>query len=375
MQDRPVTMIAAARRSGRPCAALCANLVLAASSVLVLAPAAGAATAGWKRIEVPATGTYALRYLPPALAVPNTPPVPAVVFLHGSGSSPELWQARLQGLADGLGFVAVLPAAVSPIGFGPGDDAATVSAVLAAVAAEIPLAGDRLAIAGHSSGGAFAAVLALAGRDERFAGVFALGIPYRSVLELGEPAYAPPVRLYYGGDDPNLTGGHLDAWVVQLDRLGVPHEVAVAPGFGHNSWPDGTLETGFAFLLAQRYRTAAGCTPSPTRLCLGDGRYAVEASWTTPAGGAGTARVAAARSGDSGLFWFFRPDNWELQVKVLDGCALTGHWWVFAAATTDVEYSLTVTDLTAPDHPAVYHHAGGEAAPAITDTLALDTCP
>jgi hypothetical protein len=47
---------------------------------------------------------------------------------------------------------------------------------------------------------------------------------------------------------------------------------------------------------------------------------------------------------------------------------------VFAAATTNVEYDLTVTDVTSGEH-ADYHHDAGPPAPAITDTLALDVCP
>ena len=77
---------------------------------------------------------------------------------------------------------------------------------------------------------------------------------------------------------------------------------------------------------------------------------------------------------DSGLFWFFDPNNWEMMVKVLDGCALNGHYWVFAAATTTVEYTLTVTD-TLTGETAVYHNPLGTRAVAINDTDALAVCP
>ncbi len=44
------------------------------------------------------------------------------------------------------------------------------------------------------------------------------------------------------------------------------------------------------------------------------------------------------------VIWaFFTPDNWELQVKVLDRCAGNGHFWVLASASTNVEY---LTDWT-----------------------------
>ena len=47
-------------------------------------------------------------------------------------------------------------------------------------------------------------------------------------------------------------------------------------------------------------------------------------------------------SDESGVFSFYGPDNWELMVKVLDGCAINGHWWVFASGATDREWLLTV---------------------------------
>ena len=49
-------------------------------------------------------------------------------------------------------------------------------------------------------------------------------------------------------------------------------------------------------------------------------------------------------TGHSGLFWFFDAANIELVVKVLDGRPLTGHWWVFYAALSNLGFELTVTD-------------------------------
>ena len=46
-------------------------------------------------------------------------------------------------------------------------------------------------------------------------------------------------------------------------------------------------------------------------------------------------------------FWFFDPSdeaNFELCLKVLDGTRVNDRFWVFAAATTDVEYTLTIED-------------------------------
>jgi hypothetical protein len=45
---------------------------------------------------------------------------------------------------------------------------------------------------------------------------------------------------------------------------------------------------------------------------------------------------------DSGYFWFFNPANVELVVKVLDGRAVNGKFWVFYGALTNVEYDIRV---------------------------------
>jgi hypothetical protein len=49
---------------------------------------------------------------------------------------------------------------------------------------------------------------------------------------------------------------------------------------------------------------------------------------------------------ESGIFTFFSPDNWELVVKVLDGCKKNGYWWVLAGGATSLDWSLTVTDTS-----------------------------
>ena len=108
-------------------------------------------------------------------------------------------------------------------------------------------------------------------------------------------------------------------------------------------------------------------------MCLNQERFLVEMAWRDFAGNAGDAAVVSGGSDDSGLFFFFTEDNWEVLVKVLNGCALTDHFWVFAAATTNVEYSLRVTD-TVTGFTKSYFNALGSAAVAITDTEALAAC-
>ncbi|MCP3963709.1 MAG: matrixin family metalloprotease [bacterium] len=115
------------------------------------------------------------------------------------------------------------------------------------------------------------------------------------------------------------------------------------------------------------------CPQSLTEICLGQ-RFKVEVEWQDYVGATGPAKVVPVGSEDSGLFWFFSPNNWEMLIKVLDGCAINDRYWVFSAATTDVAYTLRVTDTLA-DVTQEYHNSLGVASPAITDTDAFATCP
>lgn len=118
-----------------------------------------------------------------------------------------------------------------------------------------------------------------------------------------------------------------------------------------------------------------GChnPPDTTVLPLQRGRFLAEATWRDHDGNTGRGKAAVPAADGSGLFWFFDKDNWELQVKVLDGCGVNGHHWVYAAATTDVEYALTVTD-TRTGEKVRYENPLGRRSPAVTDSSAFE-CP
>ena len=105
-------------------------------------------------------------------------------------------------------------------------------------------------------------------------------------------------------------------------------------------------------------------------LCLQDGRYEVTVGWSTLDGREGSGRAVRAGTRDSGLFHFFHPSNWEMLVKVLDGCSFNGHHWVFAAAATDVGLKIEVTD-TATGASRRYTKPAGEPARAVTDLAAF----
>lgn len=104
----------------------------------------------------------------------------------------------------------------------------------------------------------------------------------------------------------------------------------------------------------------AACVAGPAALCLNGGRFRVEIAWKDFAGRTGAGR-ASALTNDTGTFWFFDPANVEVVVKVLDGRAVNGNWWVFFGALTNVEYRMTVTD-TATGARRIYRNPAGRFA-------------
>lgn len=117
------------------------------------------------------------------------------------------------------------------------------------------------------------------------------------------------------------------------------------------------------------------CIADDTTVCLLQDRFRVQVDWRDFADTTGVGRlVEGADSFNSTLLYFFESDNWEMLIKVIDGCAFNERFWVFAAATTNVEYTLTVTD-TATGISRRYDNELGEDSPAVTDSDAFATCP
>jgi Hydrazine synthase alpha subunit middle domain/WD40-like Beta Propeller Repeat len=96
-------------------------------------------------------------------------------------------------------------------------------------------------------------------------------------------------------------------------------------------------------LPAIRTAAAGNCVATAKRLCLQDGRFAVEVAFADFQGNAGTGNIVT-MTADTGAFWFFDAANVELLVKVLDGRGLNGKFWVFYGALSSVPYTITVTD-------------------------------
>ncbi len=135
----------------------------------------------------------------------------------------------------------------------------------------------------------------------------------------------------------------------------------------------GSAEPGFElplpFQVAQAQDGGGSCVPDERTLCLENGRYAVRASWEKPDGETGDA-VAWPLTGDTGLYWFFAPTNVEMVLKVLDGCGINQHRWVFAGGLTDLGVTMTVTD-TETGLEQVYENPVGTAFQPVQDLEAF----
>jgi len=122
----------------------------------------------------------------------------------------------------------------------------------------------------------------------------------------------------------------------------------------------GTIR-GFAVHLIT---ASAPCVPSSAALCLNSGRFTVQVAWQVPAQGTSGAGTAVPLTTDTGYFWFFSSNNVELVVKVVDGCAVNGHFWVFYGALTNVQYTITVTDSLTGDVRSYVNPDGNQASVA-----------
>lgn len=110
------------------------------------------------------------------------------------------------------------------------------------------------------------------------------------------------------------------------------------------------------------------CHPVARTLCLDGGRFSVHVSWQDFSGrqGAGT---AVGLSDQTGYFWFFDQANVELMLKVIDGRAVNGKFWVLFGALSNVAYTITVQD-TVSGKLRTYTNPAGQFA-SVADTAAF----
>lgn len=119
----------------------------------------------------------------------------------------------------------------------------------------------------------------------------------------------------------------------------------------------------------------APCVSGAETLCLNGGRFRVEVDFRSSLGPGQGKAVSLPSAPDSGLFYFFSAANIEMLIKVLNACVDPfNHYWVFYAATTNVEFAVVVTDTMAGQTRG-YFNPLGQTAPPVQDVEAFATCP
>ena len=176
----------------------------------------------------------------------------------------------------------------------------------------------------------------------------------------------------------DTSGGNVTEWRWSFgdgatSDLRSPTHAWSTPGFydvtltvGDGSTSDSATRT----VLVEAAAPAGSCRFDAETICLRDSRFEVKAEWWSADGDSGPGRVVYAGTNDSGLFRFFDPLNWEILIKVLDGCGINGRMWVLGASTTDLGYRILVTD-TVTGESRSYVNEPGQPAPAIVDTEAF----
>jgi hypothetical protein len=97
-------------------------------------------------------------------------------------------------------------------------------------------------------------------------------------------------------------------------------------------------------------------------------RFQASVTWTAADGTARTGNLSYISAETAG-FWFFSPENIDLAVKVLDGTAINGKFWVFYGSLTTEHFTLTITDTMTGAHKS-YTNAQGQTS-SVADTSAF----
>lgn len=203
-----------------------------------------------------------------------------------------------------------------------------------------------------------------------------------------EPHSTAEIMLTWTDASNNETG-----FVIQRRTLTGTYEEIGTVGPNTTAFLADGLTSGTFYVFRVRARNNAGnsafsneagaapnaaalpCIASATVLCVNNNRFQIEADWRTADGNSGQGQaVPIPTAPDSGLFYFFSPSNLEMLIKVLNGCGLNSRYWVFFAATTNVELGVTVTD-TQNGTVKSYFNPLNRAVPPVQDTNAFATCP
>lgn len=138
---------------------------------------------------------------------------------------------------------------------------------------------------------------------------------------------------------------------------------------------NGTASPYSAEAAAATLTDPGPCVAGANVLCVNNSRFRVAVAWSTGTGTGQGSVTPLPSAPDSGLFYFFTPSNIEMLIKVLNACVPPyNHYWVFFAATTNVEFGVVVTD-TQNGKTRAYYNPLNRIAPPVQDVDAFATCP
>ncbi|MEM1249579.1 MAG: Calx-beta domain-containing protein [Acidobacteriota bacterium] len=177
---------------------------------------------------------------------------------------------------------------------------------------------------------------------------------------------------------PDLSGATEEIVVAETDATtGTPSEAEVSIDDDDDTTvvytrrrenqPDQIFETELTPSLSDGV-----CEPGDERLCLQGERFGITVQWQDFQGNSGSGRAVPLTT-DSGYLWFFSESNVEMVIKVLNGCPLNDHFWVFAGGLTNVQVTVTVDDSLTGASRTYTNPPGVDFAP-IQDTSALAAC-
>jgi CSLREA domain-containing protein len=121
------------------------------------------------------------------------------------------------------------------------------------------------------------------------------------------------------------------------------------------------------------FQVGNDCLNGGPILCLNNDRFRVTATWKNPQG-LPAAGQGMRLNGDTGTFGLSDPNGVELTVKVLNGCAANGRYWVFLSGLTTLDTTVTVTDSRS-GQVKTYRNPQNTIFVSRLDRNAFNTCP
>jgi hypothetical protein len=185
-----------------------------------------------------------------------------------------------------------------------------------------------------------------------------------------------------------ILGAFVDAATSRIlvdGDLRTEQEPCPAPGWAGTA-AVGHLTPGLwnvsVFLDGEPYATTTlTVVASPTTVVIGERAifgesFFLEVDWIDPFTGEARRAPGVGLSERAAQFWFFDAELPEVTVKIVDGRAVNGHFWLFASSMTGVEFTLRARGLYDGDPPVFtdwyqYHSAAGQNLDVV-DFEALD---